>query len=193
MDIIIIIISIYLGYPLLTLLFISFLIKKEKMSNTVLLPPLSRLSSLAKKWKIINIIFFSISVILCGLFSSSVENWSIEGWQGKFIGGDINSEEQVDFFLNTSINLRVAIRVLIGTLSWTIFYFILLLSFLYLKDLFKRLSHSFASEKHSKRLYVFLLWLLFWLYKLLLLWMMFITYFIVNVIAKELIIFFGEF
>jgi hypothetical protein len=96
------------------------------MSNTVLLPPLSRLSSLAKKWKIINIIFFSISVILCGLFSSSVENWSIEGWQGKFIkNDDFNSEEQVDFFLNTSINLRVAIRVLIGTLSWTIFYFIL--------------------------------------------------------------------
>lgn len=185
MDTIIIALIIYLGYPLLTLLFLSFLIKKEKMSNTVLLPPLSRLNSLAKKWKILNIVFFSISVILCGLFSMANKNWT------HF--GDFNSEEQVDFFLNTSIILRVAIRVLIGTLSWTIFYFILLLSFLYLKDLLKRLSHSFVSEKHSKRLYVFLLWLLFWLYKLLLLWMMFITYFIVNVIAKELIIFFGEF
>ena len=190
---IIIALIIYLGYPLLTLLFLSFLIKKEEMSNTVLLPPLSRLNSLAKKWKIINIIFFSISVILCGLFSSSVENWTIEGTGGKILHGDFNSEEQVDFFLNTSINLRVAIRVLIGTLSWTIFYFILLLSFLYLKDLFKRLSHSFASEKNSKRLYIFLLWLLFWLYKLLVFLMMIISLNIVKFIAKELIIFFGEF
>jgi hypothetical protein len=97
---IIIALIIYLGYPLLTLLFLSFLIKKEEMSNTVLLPPLSRLNSLAKKWKIINIIFFSISVILCGLFSSSVENWTNVSklTPGKILHGDFNSEEQVDFF-----------------------------------------------------------------------------------------------
>ena len=125
--VIIIALIIYLAYPLMTLLFLSFLIKKEKMSNTVLLPPLSRLNSLPKKWKIINIIFFSISVILCGLHSSSIENWTHFGDfnSEEQVYGDFNSEEQVNFFLNTSINLRVAIRVLIGTLSWTIFYFII--------------------------------------------------------------------